>query len=277
MRYSYHAARYEARVMRFAYKRGLRWFARAPLRSERFVNWHVVSFSSSRDMPEQVASIRSLLRYAGVPLSLTVVGDGSHTGRDRRLLESISPIVRVAEWSNFASGLLDPRVAAYAAVHPLGKKLATIMCISAYPVFYCDSDVLFLRPVTGRGPFDVNGGTNWYLGDGDGGLDQRLLREDEREKPANAGCFFAGRPLEMISFVDRLTHTPTRADVYAEQTLVHLALHSADAEPLPPEFVLTFEDQFLWTDFARKESAVLRHYASSVRHKFWVAVARDLF
>ena len=60
---------------------------------------------------------------------------------------------------------------------------------------------------------------------------------------------------------------------FAEQTAVHLAMHSSGGAVLcPRRYVLSLEDQWLFKDhFAGKIGPVCRHYVSTVRHKFWLA------
>src|SRR5689334_3605586 len=53
-----------------------------------FVQLDVVSFSSSKDLYEQILSILSFLRYAGTPVSWTIYSDGSHSSDQIDLLNN---------------------------------------------------------------------------------------------------------------------------------------------------------------------------------------------
>ena len=75
--FGYHFARVHGDVLRRFYR------ARLPVRpfsqfSDKLVPAEVFSYSGAAALPEQIASIRTFLRYAGVPKSWTVVSDGSY-------------------------------------------------------------------------------------------------------------------------------------------------------------------------------------------------------
>ena len=55
----------------------------------------VVSFSSSKDLCEQVLSILSFLRYAGTPSTWTIYSDGSHTSNQVDLLKKGFEFIKI--------------------------------------------------------------------------------------------------------------------------------------------------------------------------------------
>ena len=98
--FGYHLARLHGRIVRSIYKVFLPLIVRRPIRPVGSIDLDVFSYSSEASLPEQVASIRSFLRYAGRPRNFTVVSDGSHSPASVRLLEQIDPSVRVSSPSS---------------------------------------------------------------------------------------------------------------------------------------------------------------------------------
>jgi hypothetical protein len=246
----------------------------------------VVYFSSREVLPEQVASIRSLIRHVGRPAQILVVSDGSHTKSDRDLLHTLSETVSVVDYGDVASPDLPPAIQPYARAHAFGKKLGLMMSLPLDgPTAYIDSDVLFFPGAStppGREAFSQPG--IWYLPNpGASFLDKRLLRSfEESFRPVNAGFLLCDRKLQWDEPLAMLPAAPAEAsgDALAravgdvEQTLVHLAVHNSKARPLPsPLFQLRIDDQFLYRDFTPRRTAAMRHYTWTVRNKFWVAVA----
>lgn len=287
MRPAYHIARYQALGVRKLYSSRLKRIARRPVEPPGELERDVVYFSSRRDLPEQVASIRSLIRHAGMPRQLLVVSDGSHSNADRDLLRSMGEPVSVVEYDDIASVDLPEEVRQYSRAHAFGKKLGVLMSLPlARPTMYVDSDILFFpgaSSVEAREAFSRPG--VWYLPTPEVTfIDQRLVRSpDEASRPANAGFLFCDRRLNWEEGLSRLPDTPptgksgdalARAVGDIEQTLVHLAIHNSGAQPLPASlFQLRIDDQFLYRDFTPWRTAAMRHYTNTVRNKFWLAVA----
>src|SRR6476660_1411055 len=115
-------------------------FKREPSRSFPF---EVFAYSNDQMLAEQVASIRSFLRYVGRPKSFTVVSDGSHSDRSVRLLERVDPSVSVTT-ANQAFPDLPAKLENYLRNHPTGKQLALIMSLPLNgPALYVDANVRF--------------------------------------------------------------------------------------------------------------------------------------
>src|SRR5207247_2537713 len=148
-------------------------------------------------LPEQVASIRSFLRYVGRPKVFTVVSDGSHSDRSIHLLKLIDPSVSVTG-STAPPSSLPEKVRHYLSNHPTGKQLALIMSLPRNDIaLYIDSDVRFfpaaadlLERAQAR---DVSA---YYLADCQFSGDARLLRDPAEEKaPVNTGVLFLFKKL----------------------------------------------------------------------------------
>lgn len=235
------------------------------------------SLSCERDLPEQVASIRALLRHAGRPTCFVVVSDGSLTPPSRRLLAAVDPCVRVTHWTDVAAPDLPCAVWSYAQRSAMGKKLALELSLPVDgATAYLDSDVLCFPPAAQLAGL-AREGRSWYLVDcEDSYLDRRLLRwEPEARRPVNAGFFVLSRPLEWSDALARLALLDGQPGFHSEQTLTHLALHAAGAQPLDPQrYVVATDDMTRRGDAYVTPRTVLRHYTSPVRHKFWRAVAR---
>lgn len=252
--------------------------ASRPVPTPRRLPFSVVSFSSQRDLPEQVASLRSFLRHVGEPVDFTVISDGSHRPAGRRLLRLLHPCVRVVHWTAVVRHDLPRAVSRYAARSPMGKKLAVELSLPVTrPTVYADSDVLFF-PGAAALP-EIPGGHGWFLADcGAGYLDRRVLDGDgEADEPVNAGFFLLHRRLDWSASLDRLAALSGEPGFHTEQTLVHLAMHASGARALDPgRYVLAVDDMFSARDVHAGRHIVLRHYTTPVRYKFWCSLPRAL-
>src|SRR3984893_7104876 len=94
---SYHSARLEGKIVRNFYRALLPKIIRRRLRVSRSLDMDVFAYSGENSLPEQVASIRSFLAYAGRPKQFTVLSDGSYSARSIALLERIEDCVRVQQ------------------------------------------------------------------------------------------------------------------------------------------------------------------------------------
>jgi hypothetical protein len=240
---------------------------------------HLVTFSGRRDLPEQVASLRSLLEHAGAPRSVTIVSDGTHDDGQRALLEEAAPRTHVVNWREVTATQLPPTVAAYAERQAMGKKLAVELALPfASPTLYVDADVLFFSGARELPLLASAAEYPRYLLDDGPWFDVRLLEgEHEQLDPANGGVLLIPRPLAWDAALARLARLDDGPEFHSEQTLLHLALRSAGARPLDPErYVVSLCDRYSVDDKYADKDIVLRHYTSPVRHKFWCAVDDDL-
>jgi len=240
----------------------------------------VFSYSGEAMLPEQVASIRSFLKYAGRPVEFHVVSDGTHSERAISLLTGIDSCVR------FHSAPLDP-LESYPALfqkylreHPTGRQLSLIMSLPrSRPALYVDSDVLFFDGARCIGEIaKAAAAPAFYLQDCQFSGDDRLLEDPgEKAHPLNTGFLMLHRPLDWTIAAqrfDRLQQPPT---FFTNQTLTHLTMHAHHAVAFDPrQFVLQLDDQFVFADQYAGSQIALRHYVNPVRHKFWTSLDRSL-
>ena len=242
----------------------------------------LASFACERDLPEQVASIRSFLIHAGTPADLTIVSDGSHSAWSRDLLEALHPCVSVVDWRSISRQDLPRTLWDYAEANWRGRKLLVMVSlVDERRVLWADADVLFfpcareLREVVG--PLEAH---PRYLRDCEDGafLDPEMLASrGEAAGSVNAGFVFLPRPIEWSSAVRRLEERlRSGRTTFTAQTVVHLALHAADARPFEPSrYVMAVDDRELADDAHVGPETVMRHYVMPVRHKFWTTLARS--
>jgi hypothetical protein len=246
----------------------------------------LVTFSGSRDLPEQLASLVALLANLGTPQRIWIGSDGSHSATEQALLESLDPCIRVVPWHELAADPLSPALARHAAAHPLGRKLALLHGLTSLvaashvatgtQLLYADSDVLLFPAARSWAASQswpqAPGG---YLLDCQPALDAALLPSPHAGRiPLNSGflLFSATSPPQWAPALAALAASPQPPGHYTEQTVVHLALQPPAYLPLPHhQFVVSILDQFRYRDLPleRQPDLVLRHYVNNVRFKFW--------
>ena len=276
---TYRVAWLEARALRSAYRSMLPSVVQRPLAPPRSLGLCVFSFSGRRDLPEQIASLRTFVRYAGRPQSFTVISDGSHCDEGLELLRRADPCVEVVHWQKVLRQGLPRSVQEYAESDPMGKKLAVELSLTvAGPTIYVDADVIFfpgageLRRLERR---DESRSPR-YLRDCGAYLDDRVLACSDRARdPVNGGFFVLFQALDWSSALARLAWLQGAPNFFTEQTLLHLAMHSNKACPLDPQrYVVADDDRHCYRDGYAKPGLVLRHYTTTVRHQFWRTLAR---
>jgi hypothetical protein len=274
--YGYHLARAEGHALRRLYSAALPLLVRQKIEPPRELAFDVFSYSSEADLPEQVASIRSFLKYAGRPRSFTVMSDGSHFARSTALLRSLDSSVTVGFATDCATTIWPESFRAYLRDHRTGKQLAVIMSLPANgPVFYIDSDVLFFRGASALvAELSHSDAPASYLADCQHSADDRLFRSaQERGQSVNTGVLFLRRKLDWSIAVNRFVGLDGAPNFFTNQTLTQLAMHANGAEPFDRgKFVLQLDDQFVYRDRYAAPHLVLRHYVQPVRHKFWTAL-----
>ncbi len=105
----YHVSRYLAKWNRARFVERLSRLA--PIIPSQKLPVTVYSFSGEKDWPEQAASIRSFLRFVGLPSRFVVVSDGSHSDESLRRLEAIHSHVSVTSLDSIVPPDLPPKVA----------------------------------------------------------------------------------------------------------------------------------------------------------------------
>jgi hypothetical protein len=242
------------------------------------IPFDVFAYSGHVGLPEQVASIRSFLRYAGRPRQFTVVSDGTHTKEDIELLKRIDPSVAVEHLPPVPANL-SSELSSYLKRHPTGKQLTLIMSLPRNgPALYLDSDVLFFPQARDLATLaDARGVSAFYLADCQFSGDARLVRlPNERERPVNTGVLLLFKKLDWSLGIQRFAQLNGAPNFFTNQTMTHLTMHANGASPLDrTKYVLQLDDQTVYSDRYAGGSLALRHYVNPVRHKFWTTLWRQ--
>jgi hypothetical protein len=277
---AYRLARAEGSLVRSLYNKMIPLIVNRPVVQTKRIPVSVYSFSCEQHLPEQVASIRSFIRYVGVPECFVVISDGTHSEDSHHILEQIDDCVHVVDWTSIL-GDLPECVKAFAGQHPMGKKLAVLVSLPVKnTTIYTDCDMLFFPGAEGLTRIiESSNGYHWYLPDCMPSLDFSLLRgEAETLNPVNAGFMVLKASLDWSEPLERLAGYEGVPFGNTEQTIVHLAMHKNHASPLSPDkFILRLEDQFIYGDQYAAKRIVLRHYVNNVRHKFWQGISLRTF
>ena len=269
--FGYHLARVRGGVARDAYRLLLPMIVRRQIDPPRMLDIDVFAYSSESMLPEQIASVRSFLRYAGRPNNFTIVSDGTHRPHFVWLLQEVDSCIRVTRAGDSLPEQSSSRD--YLANHPTGKQLALIMSLPRErPALYLDADVLFFPGAFALADLLRNhDAPALYLRDCQVAGDERLLRDPaEAADPVNTGVLFFFQKLDWSSAIERLQQLDGAPNFFTNQTMTHLAMHANGACPLDPaKFVLQLDDQFQFADRYANNGIILRHYVNPVRHKFW--------
>jgi hypothetical protein len=278
MNVPYHSARLEGKVARALYRAVLPMIVRHRQHITRELALDVFAYSGESALPEQVASIRSFLAYAGRPKQFTVFSDGSYTAASIELLEKIDGCVRVEKTPPILPSGLSDTMQSYLREHPTGKQLALLMSLPTNgPTLYTDSDVLFFP-----GAHDLadlsrrSSAPAFYLADYQFSGDERLILDPlEKQNPANTGFILLFRKLDWSRGLERLQMLNGAPNFFTNQTVMHLCMRANGVVPFDPaKFVLQADDQFIYRDRYASASIAIRHYVNPIRHKFWTALAR---
>lgn len=276
--YGYHFARAQGKAVRAIYRAFLPSTARRRIPGNVEVPFSVFSYSGESTLPEQVASIRSFLKYVGRPRKFTVVSDGTFSGRSIAILKSLNCVI--ANSAQWLPKDLPTKTHPYLTTHPTGKQLALIMSLPVDgPALYVDSDVLFFPGAKDLAPLLEGGGAPaFYLADCRLSADERLFRgEAEKAHPVNTGVLVLFEKLDWALAIRRFLELQGSPDFFTNQTMTHLTMHANGAAPLDcQKYVLQLDDQFVYGDRYASSDLVLRHYVNPVRHKFWTTIARRI-
>jgi hypothetical protein len=276
--YGYHIAMAEGRLVRRIYRALLPQLVQRRIRPARVTPLEVFCYSGEAALPEQVASIRSFLRFAGRPKRFAIVSDGTYSRKSKELLRRIDPSVEVTDLPEVRSDL-PPKFRSYLATHSTGKQLSLIMSLPwEGPALYVDSDVLFfplasdLVEIIGQ-----PGPPAFYLADAQFSGDERLLRSrSEAARPVNAGVLLLFQNLDWSLGIERFSELIGPPSFFSNQTLIHLTMHANQALPFDRgKYVLQLDDQTVYPDKHASSALALRHYVNPVRHKFWMTLWRQ--
>jgi hypothetical protein len=273
---AYHTARLQGDITRSLYKAILPQIARIPIHQTQKLPVTVYALSCERDLPEQVASIRSFIRHVGVPEQFIIISDGSYTQKSCNLLCQIHPCIQVIPIDKLIRNDLPQVVYDYAAQQAMGKKLAALLSLSINgPTIYTDSDILFFPGATDLADLIFSADrSSRYLPDCTNNFDERVIHDkSENLNPINAGFILFKDSLNWDFALERLLKLKELNNYFTEQTLVHLTLHYNHALPLDSNvYVLSVVDQFIYSDKYSNKRIAMRHYVNDVRYKFWLNI-----
>lgn len=276
--YGFHLARAQGRAARAIYRAFLPATARRRISGRTEVPFSVFSYSGESTLPEQVASIRSFLKYVGRPRKFTVVSDGTLSARSIGILKSLDCVI--ANSAHWLPKDLPTKTHPYLTTHPTGKQLALVMSLPVDgPTVYVDSDVLFFPGAKDLTQLLEDGGAPaFYLADCRLSADERLFRDDaEKAHPVNTGVLVLFERLDWALAIRRFLELQGPPNFFTNQTMTHLTMHANGALPLDGrKYVLQLDDQFIYADRYASSDLVLRHYVNPVRHKFWTTIARRI-
>ena len=275
----FHLARAQGHGYRRLYRAALPLLSRSKVDAAGSIALDVFSYSNETMLPEQVASIRSFIRHAGRPRRFVVVSDGSHSSRSLQILRNIDPCVGLSTSAEWVPANVPAGIRRYLSEHPTGRQLALIMCLPLdAPTLYVDADVLFFR---GAGELrDLAQSKNvpaMYLQDCEFSGDARLLHSaDEQANPVNTGVLLLFEKLDWSLSIERFLELDGEPISFTNQTMTHLTMHANGAIPLDAsKYVLRTDDLTRYPDWHASDSLGLRHYVTSVRHKFWTTLCRQ--
>lgn len=271
-----------AALLRTRYHRAVRSGALNPIDVQGPVDTDLITFSCERDVPEQIACLRSFYRNVGLPASTRVISDGSITSESARLIEGVAPGVSVVSVESYTSGVPIPDpIQRFADTKVYGKKLACLFATSGTerPVVYSDSDVLFYPGAAGLSEvLNTANGRALFLEDYQPALDVRLVDATTVDNPLNSGFLIIGKNLDWSRAavaLDRAGEPDAPGYGWTEQTVVHIAYHDSGGEALPRDrCVLEESDRYHWRDPHESSALWLRHFVTGLRYKFWLAVGR---
>jgi hypothetical protein len=268
-----------ANAIRRLYAEGLESIVESPIDATRERDLTVYTFSCEAHVPEQVASLRSLIRHLGLPHRVVVVSDGTHTADSARLIERIHPVVSLVHYRDVISKDLPRSIKRFIAQERIGAKLGMEWSIEIDgPTMYADADVLFFPGIVELPQAIESDGRPRYLQDFDTRfLDERMLEEGELAAPTNSGVQVLLQRLNWDLALERLEAVNPQWDT--EQTVVHLAMRASGGAPLPRDrYVLEVNDEQDWRDRYGGPHIALRHYcfSNAVRRKLWLNVWDDL-
>jgi hypothetical protein len=194
----YRAALWQGRLIRNGYRAAAPLIVQNAITPARKIDIDVFAYSNEAMVAEQIASIRSFLRYVGRPNQFTVISDGTHSAQSIRLLRHIDSSVRV-RGSVPPSPDLPDDFRAYLTNHATGKQLALIMSLPrSAPALYVDADVRFFPgSATLLNDIAEQGGPARYLADCAFFGDARLLASETGRWRRNA--FAPPQPLRIFS------------------------------------------------------------------------------
>ncbi len=227
----------------------------------------IISFSGTRDLPEQVLSIFSYVRFCGIPKKWYLYSDGSHTVEERSWLKGKFSFIEILEWDcNYLSQYSDI-IDSYSKLSPASKKIQVIAAhkYNGATVF-TDSDVLFGSLFTTYFKEKTLDAKLWYM------ADVPIVSRIEKEGmyPFNFGFLILDQHFDSTPAFDELKNLNGNFSYFSDQDAFGNAFRAQGSKVLDPRtFVLSTEDQFSFGAKFHPSQIAVRHFVNPVRHKMW--------
>lgn len=253
--------------------------------NDKYIDLHVVAFSSLKDYEEQILSILSFVKYVGQPASWIIYSDGSHTEREIEGIHEVFSFAKIIK-KDIGENYLDinnvklalqpfqKELLHFADNFVMGKKLFFYLNYPiTKPTLFLDSDVLFYKKASMLKSILHQSTPGWYLPDATWGcLDSRYKDKVKEEvDQLNFGFTLINKELPDLSegmmFLKELNST---YEYFSEQTIMHIISKSNNFKPLnSQDFVVDSGDQFDFAYLYTPKNLAIRHYTGPVRHKMW--------
>jgi hypothetical protein len=236
----------------------------------------VATLASEHDSLELMRMTWSFLAHVGTPHRLTVVSDGTLTGRTTAAVRALSDAVEVCELSQHATDLpehpLAPHLLAGDFIH--AKKLAVLaQPPRGRPRLYLDTDIEFFAGAHRfRHVVADSDSAPRFMEHDEYYYDERVVAGLDVLPAVNAGFCLFKRPADWSPAFDRLLAVLDSPVGLSEQSAVAITLTREGARPLPADlYILRWDDLGMpWDAYARRD-IVLRHYAHAARRwKLWL-------
>lgn len=230
-------------------------------------NLNVISFSGSKQFPDQLYSIASFYRNVGVPSSWIIYNDGTLKREELELLRSISNL-QVFDIEIKVGGLPESCFIEFPTL--LKVELLQQLPDLNKTVLFTDSDILFYRNFKSfKQQFATD---NWYVVDEGKGYFDISYNLPANEEPLNFGFLVLNKPVDWSYVVRYLVNSIENGelDYWSDQTAVHLLAQQEQFKALPSNlFVVGGNDSFKFSHCVDYNKIALRHFVGPVRHKMW--------
>lgn len=242
----------------------------------------LVILTTAAGVPDAAWCAYSILRQLAPPPALTLVLDAGHEPprpARHRWLAALFPGLETIATGMLVARLAPrlPSLARYAAGHPLGRKLCTILALQEDAnVLYADADILAFQalPELAAGLAAAAGRPPFYLQDigraqTDPGTMGRLRTLGLGHAPTlNTGLLSVGCHALDSALAERiLADGGAGPSWFVETTVLAALLHAAGGAPLPRDrYAVSIRRQFIGEPDLDYSTIALRHFVTPVRH-----------
>ncbi len=239
----------------------------------------VVVLATPASLPEAAWTARSLLLHLPKETGLIIAVDGP---ADASPLHAMFPGCSVLQTSELVAAIREssPAVAALAAYHPMGRKLAAIFALQEkHDILFADNDVLAFKELPEILESLRKGiPRNLYLqeiGEVSGG---DALFQPVRSlnlpyaRTINVGLLLIRRGSLPLAVAEQILSASARIDDWFPDTMVlSVLMELSGAAPLPrSEYVVSVARQFWFERDVDYAGIRLRHFTGPVRHLLYL-------